>query len=136
MSAFADSAAREWTLRLDYAKARRLRETCGLDFVDFDGLMAAFAKIDSSRDLFVQVLAELLIVQIETRNVTVEQFWEGLGGDSFEAARVALEECVVNFFPPRERETLQAALTMQAMLRKELISQAVNRLHPVAAGGG
>lgn len=138
MSTFKDDLGREWTLRLDFAKARQVRDALSLDFVNFDGLLATFAKIDASLDVLMQVLAALLASQLSAQQLSEDQFHSGFSGESFEAARVALEECAVNFSPPRERENLKTALTNQTAMRKDLVKGLVAKMAEAksAATGG
>lgn len=143
MSTFKDDSGREWTLRLDYAKARQLRESLSLDFVDFDGTLQTFAKVDSSLDVLMSVVKSLTAAQRDTKQLSDEQFEAGFCGESFEAVRAALEECAINFSSPRERENLKRALTTQTTMRKELVANLVSRMNqpsqttePSAATGG
>lgn len=135
MASFKDDNGRDWSLRLDFAKVRQLRDSLSLDFVNFDGVMSTFARIDADLSLLMATIAALTKAQREAAKIDDEAFESGFSGESFEAARVALEECVVNFSPPRERENLTKALAMQAAMRKELVGKLLAKNMASETGG-
>lgn len=123
---FKTSNTAEFTLALNYAKARAIRESLQIDFVDFVGIGQAFAKIDFDTDLLVQVLFEIVEPQCKARSITQEQFWEGFtSGEVFESARNALVECAVNFSNPLTRDELRKAIENQTTQIKAMVASKV-----------
>jgi hypothetical protein len=129
---FTLTSGKEFTLALNYAKARQIRESLQLDFVDLPGVCDVFAKIDTSKDLLCQVLWALVRSQCE--GFTEERFHEGFDGDTFGAARKALVECAVNFSAPDERDRLTRALELQTKMLNEMLSLKVETLTEPTTG--
>jgi hypothetical protein len=71
-----------------------------------------------------EVLYAILLAQVEERKLTRDQFFDGLRGDSLDAAATALEEELVDFFPLRLRKMVAALAAKMAEITGELLDQA------------
>jgi hypothetical protein len=103
---FTDALDRTWDLTLSIATARRLKDRLDVDLLavlDSDVLMRLAMDIE----LFVNTLYVICAPQCEQRDVSDEQFGEGLGGDTLDAAAFAFNRALVDFFPSRRRAILQ-----------------------------
>jgi len=135
---FRDTEGREWSLRLDVATLRRVRD---LTTVDLGKLFADPRQLAALHDdiiLFVDVLYAIVKPAADARNVTDIQFGESLAGDVLEGAVLAFECAVVDFLPERDRRAVlrqlidgnraaqkQAVLRIQNAIRDGLIEQGI-----------
>jgi len=106
---FTDSAGRTWTLRIDIAAARRIRERLAVDILD---LNLGMDRLSNDVILMVDVLWLLVEQQAEQQKVTDEQFGQSLHGDVLGAAIDAYLEALLAFCPPRQRQLLTSMKTL------------------------
>lgn len=126
MREFRDDQGRPWMVALTVAAAERVRGLVTLDVTEDvdqpDGSVqrqtrsVPFDLIDAGtigKTLEVlrtnyakigEILYAICRGQVEERKLTKEQFLDGLRGDSLEAAQLALEQELVDFFPPGLRK--------------------------------
>jgi hypothetical protein len=100
---FTDTAGREWRLRLNLPRLRALRELLGYSpaIVATDEGFAKWRELDCTRDplQFADVVAVLLAEDLDRAGVTRAQFEEAFFEETYVAAKVAWEDCVINFLP-------------------------------------
>lgn len=134
-SSFKDGLGREFTLLLNYTKARQIRESLALDFVDLAGICETFAKLDLDTDLLMKVLYALVKPQCEAKQIDENSFGDGFtDGDHFQAAREALSECAINFSNPRTRDELRKALEIQTNQLKEMLGSKIAKMQALTGG--
>jgi hypothetical protein len=126
MKEFRDDQGRPWMVALTVAAAERVRGLVTIDVTEDvdqpDGSVkrqtreVPFDLIDAGtigKTLEVlrtnygkigEILYAICRGQVEDRKLTKEQFLDGLRGDSLEAAQLALEQELVDFFPPGLRK--------------------------------
>lgn len=106
MTTFTDNAGRSWTVRVDVAVIKRVRDTLATNIVDLSPA-GGFAKLSDDVVLLVDVLYVLVRDQAAAANVTDEEFGRGLAGDALDQASKALLAELAAFFPNRlQREAL------------------------------
>jgi hypothetical protein len=123
---FRDDQGRPWMVALTVASADRVRGLVTLDVVEdvdqpdgtiqrqtravpFDlidaGTIAKTLEVLRSNYAKIgDILYAICRGQVDERKLTREQFLDGLRGDSLEAAQKAIEEELVDFFPPGLRK--------------------------------
>lgn len=116
MQTFKDSEGIEWTIKINVASVKRVRDLAGVDLMGaLDGSL--FERLALDPILLGDVLHALCRPQAEERNLTPEQFGERLAsGEVIEEASVALVNELIPFFRPGQRE----ALTKIAQITKEI----------------
>lgn len=144
MIEFRDDEGRPWRLALTISAAMRVRDlvTVNVDVLDEDGKptgnkkaapfdIADVAAIGQTfqvlRSQFVTVgetLYAILVSQVEEKGLTKEQFLDGLRGDSLDAARVALESEIADFFPQRLRKMVRLIGAKMEEVSAEMLDRA------------
>lgn len=146
MKEFRDDQGRPWMVALTVASAERVRGLVTIDVTEDvdqpDGTVkrqtrqVPFDLIDAgtiNRTLEVlrsnygkigEILYAICRGQVEERKLTKEQFLDGLRGDSLEAAQRALEEELVDFFPPGLRKMVGLMVAKVREMAATLMSQA------------
>jgi hypothetical protein len=147
---FKDSEGRPWRLALTCASAARVRDTVRafyfktdaegrptddlpeerpFDIVSIAAVAQTLQILRNSYIVLAEALYAILLPQCEEKQVTREQFLEGLSGDSLDAGRVALEEELVAFFPGR----LRGVVSSLARKMDELVSAKARTTEEVIA---
>jgi len=129
MSVFKDTNDREWRIRLTGPLLQKVRESTAITLATPSGEGALAATADG--EILTRVLW-LLCGEQEAQGVklTPEQFAEAVAsGEVFEAARIALQEAIVDFTPPSQRpmllKVLEAERKEQAA-RTEVVMEKLN----------
>jgi hypothetical protein len=113
---FTDNTGHEWTVSVNVASLKRVRDLVGVDLMElpsFDQASPAGSllhRLGSDPILLVDVLFATLKPQADERGVSDEQFAEALGGDALANATDALIIECVGFFRGGVRTALQTVL--------------------------
>jgi hypothetical protein len=109
MRTFVDSTGRTWTVTINTNAIKRAKETSGVSLVDI-----------VNGDLYGRMLLDPVLVcdiaygvckpEADGRKFTREDFNAALVGDAIAAARDAILEDLVDFFPNPVRDRLKKAL--------------------------
>lgn len=128
MRSFKDLTGRTWSVAVNVTTIRRIRDTLGLDLLSEAGAKA-FETLAGDPVRLVDCLYVACLDECKAKDVTDEQFGAALAGDCIEAARDALFEELVDFFPKRQRgvmANLLATLREQEQAAGELIQKKVS----------
>lgn len=126
---FTDDSGRDWFLRLDYTLARQIRAALAIDLIDLKGQAAALARMADAPELLVDTVWLIVEAQAKRLGLTDEDFGRGLGGgEAFERAAVALQECLAFFLRPQDRSAFVMTREILTGARRELLTQATNDL--------
>lgn len=118
MAFFKDTNGREWRIRLTGPKLQKVREATGIALATPSGEGAVAATADG--EILTRVL--WLLCGDQEPHLTAEQFGEAVAsGEVFDAARVALQDSIVDFTPPPQRPMLLKVLEAE---RKEQAARA------------
>jgi len=145
---FRDAFGRQWEIALTTSAVLRVRDavtyeaeieggqtqTRPFDLGDVPTANAALTLLRNNYTKLVEVLRVVLARQIEEKKITVEEFQDGFAGDSFEAARLALEEELIAFFPTRRRELLAIVAAELARVEAEAMDRAISDLSGLRSG--
>lgn len=139
MREFRDDQGRPWQVALTVASALRVRDNVTVDVVDeetgerkampFDMVDAAnisqtFQVLRSQYAKIGEILYALLTKQVEAKGLSKEDFFDGLRGDSLDAATKALEQELVDFFPQRLRKMIGLLASKMDEVQNEMLGRA------------
>ena len=109
MKQFTDNKERSWTLSLNIATAKKVKDAVSFDLLSEDvGEMVGRLAVDPV--LLCDVIFILVSDQAARNNITDEDFGEAMAGEAIGKATEALLDEIVDFFPPRKRKVLRMAL--------------------------
>ena len=109
MKQFTDNKERSWTLSLNIATAKKVKDAVSFDLLSEDvGEMVGRLAVDPV--LLCDVIFILVSDQAARNNITDEDFGESRAGEAIGKATEALLDEIVDFFPPRKRKVLRMAL--------------------------
>lgn len=127
---FKDTEGREWSVRIDVATIRRVREAVGIDLGNVYKDKESLSRLQNDVVLFCDVLFLICQPQAELRKVDAEAFGTALAGEAIGSACIAFQDALVEFLPPERRRLMrqlvdgQRASQAQAELR---IQNAINK---------
>jgi len=128
-----DDQGRPWQLALTVAAAMRVRDNVK---VDADGEQKPFDLIDVANigqtmqvlrgqySTIAETLYFILLPQMEGKQVSKDNFLDGLRGDSLDDAAKALEQELIDFFPKRLREMVAMLAAKMDAASEEMMEQA------------
>ncbi|MCX7804797.1 MAG: hypothetical protein N3A38_06355 [Planctomycetota bacterium] len=146
MRAFRDNAGREWTVAVDIAAVKRVRDLMKLDLVGKDAA-SAFERLISDPVTLCDVLYAICKPQADGAGVTDEDFGRAMAGDAIERAARALLEELADFTPnvrdrERARRIVTALFTLAERTRDvldaktdEALRMAESVIHGAKSGG-
>ena len=109
MKQFTDNKERSWTLSLNIATAKKVKDAVSFDLLSEDvGEMVGRLAVDPV--LLCDVIFILVSDQAARNNITDEDFGESMAGEAIGKATEAHLDEIVDFFPPRKRKVLRMAL--------------------------
>ena len=127
MKTFKDNEGRTWTVKVNISTVKRVKSLLGINI--FDAIEKdLIARLVSDTILLVDVLYVICKPEAEQKNVSDEQFGEGLAGDVITAATTALLEELVDFFPEAKRQVLQKAVGKYRKVESLAIEMAMKYL--------
>ncbi len=134
MKVFKDSSGREWQIALTISAMQALKA------IDVDLLNPERARegkteplgqeIETSLQLFAEVLWCVLKLQADALNMNESQFWESLDGPTLQAAREAFRQDLSDFFQsqPFRQEFLRKTVVVLTVIGDELAATDVDEL--------
>lgn len=123
MKQFTDNKERSWTLSLNIASAKKVKDAVGFDLLSEDvGEMVGRLAVDPV--MLCDVIYVMVSDQAERNSITDEDFGESMAGDAIGTATEALLDEIVDFFPPRKRVVLRMALDKMEEAEILLMSRA------------
>jgi len=109
MRTFVDASGRTWTIAINVAQVKRVRDALKIDLLDLDKDLALELINDPVK--LVDVIYVLCRDQALSATVSDEDFGRGMAGDAIDGATRALLEELADFFPnPRHRHNLKLVL--------------------------
>lgn len=123
MKQFKDNIERTWTLSLNIATAKRVKDVLDFDLLS-DEIGDMVGKLSTDPVLLCDVIFVLVMEEAEKRSVTDVNFGESMAGEAIEHATQALLEEIVEFFPPKKRHVLRIALDRMAEAEVLLLDRA------------
>lgn len=127
---FKDLEGREWSVRLDIAAARRLREA-GHDIVDYEQAGETIADLFNDEIALGEAVYAICRSQADARDVSEESFLSSLNGECVAKAREALFAAMPDFFSGPKRDVITAML---AELHRQLKAETNKAIRKMQAG--
>jgi len=125
MKTFKDKADRNWTIGINLAVAKRLRDTLNVDLLQPEiGDPPLLTRLGTDEILLGEVLCVLLADQFEAYKVSADDVLAAFDGQTLLAAQEAFYEDLVDFFRGRGRTDRAKAVAKQA----EMIAATVARV--------
>src|SRR6056297_3020987 len=136
MKNFTDSAGRSWSIQLNIAAAKRVRDLLGVDILAPEaGHPPLMTRLGTDEILLCDLIYCLVKPQADSQNVTDEQFGSALGGDAILAAQQALYEEMCDFFRSRGRSHTAAALAKQHEMIRLAVDSLQQRIEAIDPAG-
>lgn len=132
---FLDRKGQRWLVDINVATLRRVKRLTQVDFLSgVDG--DTFVRMAEDLNLLTSVLEAACLPQIESNQMTSEQFAEILAGDVLESATEALMKAIVGFSRrPDLRRALGALLEKHSQVLKvgaDRVMARIEEIDPVA----
>ena len=125
MRTFKDKAGRNWTVGINLATAKRLRDTLNVDLLQPEvGDPPLLTRLGTDEILLGEVLCCLLSDQFEAHKVGADDVLAAFDGEILLAAQEAFYEDLVDFFRGRGRTDRAKAVAKQA----EMIAATVAKI--------
>lgn len=125
MSGFADALGRKWEIRLDAPLVKRIKSLCGITLTDLKADPFLELAVDPIK--LVDVLWLCCERQAQAIGVTDENFGENLG-EKIAEATAALEDAVIDFFPPTMQSSLRSLLLKNRRIQTQTMQQTIDQL--------
>lgn len=110
LQTFPDLSQRSWTIRLNFANLRTIRDATGVDLgkpVDFG---RSWAELLSDDDKALTALWLAIEPQATAQGIDNAAWLESMNGECVETALEAMSEAVINFTQPQKRGMVEDAL--------------------------
>jgi hypothetical protein len=104
-----------------------------LDIIDTSSIANTLQILRSQYGTVGEVLYAICRKQCEDKKISREDFLDGLRGDAIEAGVKAIEEELVDFFPPRLRKMVGLLATKMDEVAAEMLGQAEARMQAATA---
>ena len=116
MSQFTDLAGHVWPLVITHGDWKRVKSALGVDLYRLlEKKGEQYTKLMDDRELFMNVVYQLLKPEIDKAGLTQEQFELGIGGEEMSAAGDAFDEAFANF----TRDRTQRKAMGRVILKKK-----------------
>jgi len=155
MKEFRDDQGRPWMVAITVAAAERVRglvtvdvtedveqsdgtvsrqtRKAPLDIIDTSSIANTLQILRSQYGTVGEVLYAICRKQAEEKKISREDFLDGLRGDAIEAGVKAIEEELVDFFPPRLRKMVGLLATKMDEVATQMLDQAEARMQAATA---
>ena len=105
MKIFKDVKGESWEIIINVAAIKKVRDLLNADLLDVQGTLP---RLLADPIFLVDVLYCLCKPQADAKNISDEQFGEGMAGDCLGSAKNTLVEELKSFFPtPEERQAVE-----------------------------
>lgn len=155
MREFRDDQGRPWMVAITVAAAERVRglvtidvtedveqpdgvvsrqtRKAPLDIIDTSSIANTLQILRSQYGTVGEVLYAICRKQCDEKKLSREDFLDGLRGDAIEAGVKAIEEELVDFFPPRLRKMVSLLAAKMDEVAAEMLGQAEARMQAATA---
>ena len=126
MRTFQDNAGRGWTVEVNVAAVKRVRDLLKEDLLEIETILP---RLYADPVLLCDVVYCLCKPQADERQVTDEQFGQAMAGDALaDAQRAVLEELADFFQSPLQRERMKKTVALLGEITEREAKLAVERL--------
>jgi hypothetical protein len=129
MRQFKDTAGRSWTIAINVAAIKRLRDLLKVDLPGlFDDAVKPLAALLSDPCKLVDVVWLLTLPRDGQADVTDEEFGMAMGGDALASASDAFLEELIDFFPQAKATNLRKLMTETKKVQSRIEARAASDL--------
>lgn len=131
MPSFKDAKDREWELKIDAPAIMAIRDDCDPDFLrnDFDeGVNNSYDRMLNDPVLLCRVVYHLTAKQRRERDITEEDFYMQVIGETIDAATEAMLKAILAFIPRRTGKLLET-FAKQDQLRQQAATKAAAKMN-------
>lgn len=134
MKTFTDSKKRKWSVIVDVAAIKRVRDLTKLDLMQIVEGREVIEKLTNPSTIDelifqIDVLYAICKPDADKAAITDENFGEAMGGDAREAAIAALLEGLADFFPSHRQKPFKRALERLQEIRAKSMGMVMDRLN-------
>ncbi len=115
LNEFTDCMGRTWAFRITAKHALKLKNLYNFDVRDIENPDRVSEMLDSSDMIILDMMACVLSDQVESRQITCDDLFSSLDGDSLPDAILAFMHGVIFFFPSHRRKAAQAMVSLVQM---------------------
>ena len=135
MKTFKDKADRNWTIGINLAAAKRLRDTLNVDLLQPEiGDPPLLTRLGTDEILLGEVLCCLLADQFDAHKVSADDVLAAFDGQTLLAAQEAFYEDLVDFFRGRGRTDRARAVAKQAEMIAATVALAEKKIDEIDVG--
>jgi hypothetical protein len=140
---FKDEEGRPWRLALTVAAAMRVKdavivqidgEAKPFDLVDVAAIGTTMQVLRGQYTVIAETLYAILCRQCDEKKLSKDDFFDGLRGDSLDAAAKALEAELIDFFPQRLRKMVSLIAAKIDEATAELLAKAETSIEQAKMG--
>jgi hypothetical protein len=132
MKTFKDKADRNWTIGINLAAAKRLRDTLNVDLLQPEiGDPPLLTRLGTDEILLGEVLCVLLADQFDAHKVSADDVMAAFDGQTLLAAQEAFYEDLVDFFRGRGRTDRAKAVARQAEMIATMVALAEKKIDEI-----
>lgn len=131
MGRFTDNRGNDWVVEVTVSTIKRVRSLTDVDLLDTEGGQI-LKDLASDPILLADVLYAVCKPQADERDISDEEFGEGLAGDAIANATDALLEALSDFFPGRRAELLKTALQKMDQMEETYLDQVEEKINDPA----
>lgn len=143
MREFKDDEGRPWRLALTVAAAMRVKDSVVVqvdgaakpfDLVDVSAIGTTMQVLRGQYTVIAETLYAILCRQCDEKKLSKDDFFDGLRGDSLDAAAKALEAELIDFFPQRLRKMVSLIAVKIDEATAELLTKAEASIEQATMG--
>ena len=132
MKTFTDAGGRTWSLQLNLATAKKVRDALDVDLLEPEsGDPPLITRLGTEPVLLGEVLCKMLESQFETHKVTEEDVLNAFDGNTLLAAQKAFYEELHDFFLASGRKDRAQAVAKQQVIIEDAVEQAAERIDAI-----
>lgn len=146
MREFKDNEGRPWHVALTVASAARVRDFVRVvppsggdekpfDLIDAANVAETFQILRTNYAAVGNTLYAILLPKVEERGLSREAFLDALSGEALDAGATAVEQELVDFFPPRLRSMVAAFVHKMNELTAATLEEAEAEVKALAVPG-
>lgn len=132
MKILKDELGREWSVSLNFASLRRIRDIAGLNLLDTRNGAFSWMENPETIGLLIYAMAK---PECEKLGIGEEDFARGMVGDALDRATEAVLDELVNFTPnPEGRRMMRDLVGKMKQLKSEAIARADKSILELTSG--
>lgn len=128
MKTFKDSESTEWSISVNVATVKRVRDKLEVDLLTIGENPALHARLRTDPIFLVDLIYVLCQPEADARSISDEDFGRRMAGDALDGAVEAFLTELVNFFPKATRAPLAKAVEKAAAAQALAMTRATTAI--------